>query len=81
MRRRFLPAIEAVSALPTASGGGFAGRPSSDVASLANVYVAGDWVGPEGFLVDASAASAAAAAARMIDAPRTRVTPIRPTAA
>jgi phytoene dehydrogenase-like protein len=81
VRRRFLPAIEAVGALPTAGGGGFAGRPSIDVPGLANLYIAGDWVGPEGFLVDASAASAAAAAARMIDAPLTRVTPIRSTVA
>lgn len=56
VRRRFLPAIEAVGALPTASGGGFAGRPSVDVPGLAGLCVAGDWVGREGFLVDASAA-------------------------
>jgi phytoene dehydrogenase-like protein len=81
VRRRFLPAIEAVGALPTASGGGFEGRPSVDVPGLASLCVAGDWVGREGFLVDASAASAAAAAASMIDAPRARVTPTSPTVA
>jgi len=81
VRRRFLPAIEAVGALPTANGGGFAGRPSIDVPGLANLYIAGDWVGPEGFLVDASAASAAAAAARMIDGPLPLVTPTSPTVA
>jgi phytoene dehydrogenase-like protein len=56
--RQYLPRIEAVGALPTAEGGGFAGRPGPRVPGIAGLYLAGDWVGPEGFLVDASVASA-----------------------
>jgi hypothetical protein len=33
------------------------------VPGIAGLYLAGDWVGPEGFLADASTASARAAAA------------------
>ncbi|MDQ3923047.1 MAG: NAD(P)/FAD-dependent oxidoreductase [Actinomycetota bacterium] len=62
IKRQYLPRIEAVGALPTASGGGFAGRPGVEVSGLVNLYLAGDWVGPEGFLVDASVASAKRAA-------------------
>jgi hypothetical protein len=62
IKRQYLPRIEAVGALPTASGGGFAGRPGVEVPGLVNLYLAGDWVGPEGFLVDASVASAKRAA-------------------
>jgi phytoene dehydrogenase-like protein len=60
--RVFLPRIAAAGALPTAAGGGFAGRPGVAIPDLAGVYLAGDWVGPEGFLADASLASARAAA-------------------
>jgi phytoene dehydrogenase-like protein len=62
VKRQYLPRIEAAGALPTAKDGGFAGRPESQVPGTANLYLAGDWVGPEGFLVDASMASARMAA-------------------
>jgi phytoene dehydrogenase-like protein len=62
VKRQYLPRIEAVGALPTAREGGFAGRPGSRVMGLHNIYMAADWVGPEGFLVDASMASARRAA-------------------
>ncbi len=58
VKRRSLPQIEAVGALPLARNGGFAGRPPSPVPGLTNCYLAGDWIGDEGFLVDASVASA-----------------------
>jgi phytoene dehydrogenase-like protein len=58
IKRQYLPRIEAVGTLPTAVGGGFAGRPDPQVPGIANLYLAGDWIGPEGFLVDASMASA-----------------------
>ena len=58
VRRVFLPRIEASGALPTARGGGFGGRPGTQVPGVANLYLAGDWVGSAGFLSDASAASA-----------------------
>jgi phytoene dehydrogenase-like protein len=62
VRRQYLPRIEAVGALPTAREGGFAGRPGPRVPGIEGLYLAGDWIGPEGFLVDASVASARRAA-------------------
>ncbi len=67
IERVFLPRIEAVGALPTASSGGFAGRPSVDAAGVTGLYLVGDWVGGEGFLADASFASARVAALQMIE--------------
>ena len=62
VEHRFLPRILASGALPTVATGGMAGRASyqSDVAP--GVYFAGDWVGPRGYLVDASLDSARQAA-------------------
>ncbi|MBE3561052.1 MAG: hypothetical protein IMW89_17785 [Ktedonobacteraceae bacterium] len=51
MKRSFLPRIEAVGMLPTAKGGGYAGRPGPTVPGIAHLYLAGDWIG-EGFLAD-----------------------------
>ena len=62
VKRQFMPRIEAAGALLTVKDGGFAGRPGPEVPGIANLYLAGDWVGPEGFLVDASIASAHRAA-------------------
>jgi hypothetical protein len=61
MLERFLPRMVAVSAIPTPAGGGLAGRPAIDRGG--GLYLAGDWVGGEGWLVDAAIASGAAAAA------------------
>jgi phytoene dehydrogenase-like protein len=61
VKRVFLPRIEAVGMLPTASGGGYAGRPGPRVPGLANLYLAGDWIG-EGFLSDPCMSSARQAA-------------------
>lgn len=58
---RFLPRMVAVSAIPTPDGGGLAGRPEVDRGE--GLYLAGDWVGAEGWLVDAALSSGAAAAA------------------
>jgi phytoene dehydrogenase-like protein len=58
VKRAYLPRIAAVGALPTARDGGFAGRPGPQVPGLAHLYLAGDWIGAEGFLADASFASA-----------------------
>ena len=67
VKRQYLPRIEAVGALPTTREGGFAGRPGSRVMGLHNIYLAADWVGPEGFLVDASMASARRAAELVLE--------------
>jgi phytoene dehydrogenase-like protein len=58
---RFLPRMVAVSAISTPEGGGLAGRPQVNRGD--GLYLAGDWVGGEGWLVDAALASGAAAAA------------------
>jgi len=57
VKRVFLPHIEAIGMLPTASGGGYAGRPGPQVPGIANLYLAGDWIGA-GFLSDPSMGSA-----------------------
>lgn len=58
VERRFLPHLTVYHALPTAAGGGLASRPGPLVPGVRHLYVAGDWVGAEGLLVDASLASA-----------------------
>jgi phytoene dehydrogenase-like protein len=65
--QRFLPRMVAVSAIPTPAGGGLAGRPAIDRGS--GLYLAGDWLGPEGWLVDAAISSGAAAAAAALHGP------------
>lgn len=60
---RFMPHLTVTHALVTASMGGIKGRPAPEVASWPGLYVAGDWVGAEGMLLDASLASARQAAA------------------
>ena len=58
---RFLPRMVPVSAITTPATGGLAGRPAVDRGG--GLYLAGDWIGPEGWLVDAAISSGAAAAA------------------
>jgi phytoene dehydrogenase-like protein len=67
MLERFLPRMVAVSAIPTPTSGGLRGRPSVDRGE--GLYLAGDWVGDEGWLVDAALASGAAAASAALHAP------------
>jgi len=54
--------LVAASDQPRAERGGLGGRPGPGVPGMTDVYVAGDWVGPEGLLADASIASGRAAA-------------------
>ena len=61
VRRRFLPAMRAANALVTAPGGPLDGRPSAALGRITGLYLAGDWVGPEGMFADAALASAAQA--------------------
>jgi phytoene dehydrogenase-like protein len=56
--RRYLPGMTVAHALPRADAGGHAGRPGVAVAGAPGVFVAGDWVGPQGWLADGVAASA-----------------------
>jgi phytoene dehydrogenase-like protein len=62
VHRRFLPDMIVMNSMPLASFGGTRGRPGPEVADVDGLFVAGDWVGNEGLLVDASLASAKAAA-------------------
>jgi hypothetical protein len=50
-----------VSASVTPAGGGLAGRPAIHDSGLDGVLVAGDWVGPKGWLADGSLVSGEAA--------------------
>ncbi len=59
---RFLPHMVVTHGLVTAAQGGKAGRPGPTVDGAPGLYVAGDWVGAEGMLADASFASAQRAA-------------------
>lgn len=62
----YLPSMIAASALDLAELGGMTGRPRVAVEGVSGLYLAGDWVGEDGLLVDASAASAARAAELML---------------
>jgi predicted NAD/FAD-dependent oxidoreductase len=55
--QRFLPRMIVSSTMPRARNGGLPGRPSVGASGLEGVFVAGDWVGPDGFLTDAALAS------------------------
>jgi len=68
VRQRFLPDLLVSHALPEAVRGGTRGRPGPRVPDVPGLYVAGDWVGPEGLLADASLASARAAAVAILAA-------------
>jgi hypothetical protein len=66
---RFLPHPTVSHWLVGAESGGLAGRPGPAVAGVEGLAVAGDWVGGEGLLADASLASARAAARLLLAAP------------
>ncbi|HVW34946.1 MAG TPA: hypothetical protein VHL53_20605, partial [Acidimicrobiia bacterium] len=59
--QRFLLRMTVVGAVPTPANGGLAGRPAIDSTGIPGVFVAGDWVGPRGWLADAAFASGEAA--------------------
>jgi phytoene dehydrogenase-like protein len=60
--RRYLPSVTVSHVIPTAAGGGLRGRVPVEVRDLRGLYLAGDWVGGQGTLANASVASAAYAA-------------------
>lgn len=67
VHRRFLPDMIVMNALPLASFGGTQGRPGPEVPGVPGLFVAGDWVGKEGLLVDAALASAKEAANKILE--------------
>ena len=62
LAERYLHTMTVAHGLPLAALGGLAGRPGIDAVGRPGVLLAGDWVGPDGLLADAAAASAWAAA-------------------
>ena len=61
---RYLHRMTVVGGLAVATHGGLRGRPAVDAAGAEGVFLAGDWVGPRGHLLDAVMASAEEAAHR-----------------
>ena len=59
----FRPRLVAATDQPTVDRGGLSGRPEVLVPGTSGLFVAGDWVGRDGVLVDASVASGRAAGA------------------
>lgn len=64
---RFLARMVVAGSTPRANDGGLAGRPRVTDSGQPGVYIAGDWVGPEGLLADASLASGYQAARSALD--------------
>jgi phytoene dehydrogenase-like protein len=75
VEKRFLPNLTVVNALATAEQGGLPGR-TPVATDIEGVFLAGDWIGPEGWLVDGSLASAKAAAQAALDLPATERRPV-----
>jgi phytoene dehydrogenase-like protein len=67
VQQRFVPDLVVAHGLPLASEGGLARRPDVEVSDVPGLFVAGDWVGREGLLADASLASARTAARRVLE--------------
>jgi phytoene dehydrogenase-like protein len=70
--RRFLPSMVVTHGIPLASQGGETGRPSVTVPGHDRIFLAGDWVGAAGQLVDASAASGKEAARLALAIPKSQ---------
>lgn len=64
---RFLPDMIVANAMPKAESGGMSGRPSPAVEDVPGLFIAGDWVGSEGLLADASLRSAKEAARLIVE--------------
>ncbi len=65
--QRFLAHMVTCSAVATPTRGGMGGRPAITATGMPGVFLAGDWVGPDGNLADASLASGAAAGRAAVD--------------
>src|SRR5215207_3740793 len=70
VEQRFLPRMLGSSTLPLMHQGSLAGRPAHHSPDVRNVYFAGDWVGPRGYLADASLDSARKTARQVLDSAR-----------
>ncbi len=65
---RYLPRMVAAPLVPVPGGPVPGGRPAVLVPGAPGLALAGDWVGPEGLLLDAALASGASAAAAVLEA-------------
>lgn len=65
--QRFLPKMVVSHRAVRADQGGLSGRPTCDGLGIEGLWVTGDWVGPEGMLLDASLASAEAAVEQRLE--------------
>ena len=65
---RFLASMTVAGTMPRAEAGGMPGRPTVGDTGTPGIHLAGDWVGPDGLLADASLASGHAAGRRALDA-------------
>jgi len=70
VKTRFLPELTVSHAAVLASQGGLAGRAPVAVAGRPGLFLAGDWVGSEGMLADASFASGRRAAQLALHTPQ-----------
>ena len=75
VEKRFLPSMIAANTLVSAEEGGLAGRPGPVVPGVEGVFLAGDWVGAEGMLAEASLASGKRAAELCAAAARAQARP------
>jgi glycine/D-amino acid oxidase-like deaminating enzyme len=66
---RYLHDMTVTYGIPQARLGGYRGRPPVAVEGMPGVFLAGDWVGHEGMLLDAAMASARHAAAQAVRQP------------
>lgn len=67
VKSHFRPKMTVVHAFPDARSGGLTGRPAVAPEGVANLTLAGDWVGAEGMLADAAFASGRRAAAYLAE--------------
>ena len=72
IHKRFLPHVRAANRLASASAGGLAGRQAVCIDGLERTFLAGDWVGAQGWLADSSVASALLAAEQVLQNAPTR---------
>lgn len=77
VHERFLPSMIVSNRLDDYRRGGLAGRAKVRVPDLNNVYLAGDWVGNEGMLLDAAVASASEAVEQILEAQASTRKPIQ----
>lgn len=61
VEERYFHRLTVAGGQPLAAAGGPSGRPDVTAAARGGLFVAGDWVGPEGLLADAAVASGLAA--------------------